>query len=64
MEVAFSDSFKKVFQKKIKSTQIENEFWERLKTFIVDPFDSRLKTHKLSGKLVGCGVSQLILRFE
>ena len=39
MEVAFSDSFKKVFQKKIKSTQIENEFRERLKTCIVDPFD-------------------------
>ena len=51
MEVAFSDSFKKVFQNKIKSTNLENEFWIRLELFINDPFDSKLKTHKLSGKL-------------
>jgi len=51
MEVSFSDSFKKVFKKRIKSTQIETEFWIRLEIFINDPFDAKLKTHKLSGKL-------------
>ena len=51
MEVSFSDSFKKVFQKRIKSTEIENEFWNRLEIFINDPFEAKLKTHKLSGKL-------------
>lgn len=51
MEVSFSDSFKKVFKKRIKSTENESEFWIRLEWFINDPFDSRLKTHKLSGKL-------------
>jgi len=51
MEVSFSDSFKKVFQKRIKSTEIEEEFWIRLELFINDPFDAKLKTHKLSGKL-------------
>ena len=50
MEVSFSDSFKKVFQKRIKSTEIENEFWNRLEIFINDPFEAKLKTHKLSGK--------------
>ena len=51
MEVSFSDSFKKAFQKRIKSTEIENEFWNRLEIFINDPFEAKLKTHKLSGKL-------------
>ena len=40
MEVSFSDSFKKVFRKRIKSTVIENEFWSRLELFINDPFDT------------------------
>jgi addiction module RelE/StbE family toxin len=51
MEVSFSDSFKKVFKKRVKSTENETEFWIRLEWFIDDPFDARLKTHKLSGKL-------------
>ncbi len=51
MEVSFSDSFNKVYKKKVKSTNIETEFWVRLELFINDPFDVRLKTHKLSGKL-------------
>ena len=51
MEVSFSDSFKKVFKKRVNSTEIEPEFWIRLELFINDPFDAKLKTHKLSGKL-------------
>jgi mRNA-degrading endonuclease YafQ of YafQ-DinJ toxin-antitoxin module len=51
MEVAFSDSFKKAFKKRIKSTDIETEFWIHLELFILDPFNTKLKTHKLSGKL-------------
>jgi addiction module RelE/StbE family toxin len=53
MEVSFSESFKRVFRKRVKSTEIESEFWNRLELFINDPFDSKLKTHKLSGKLKG-----------
>jgi hypothetical protein len=37
MEVSFSDSFKKVFRKKVKSTEIESEFWERLELIVNDP---------------------------
>jgi mRNA-degrading endonuclease YafQ of YafQ-DinJ toxin-antitoxin module len=51
MEVSFSDSFKRTFKKRIKSTDIETEFWIRLELFIKDPFDYQLRTHKLSGKL-------------
>lgn len=51
MEVSFSDSFKKVFKKRIKSTEAETEFWLRIDLFVKDPFDTKLKTHKLSGKL-------------
>jgi addiction module RelE/StbE family toxin len=51
MEVSFSDSFKKIFKRRVKSTGIETEFWFRLELFVNDPFDTRLKTHKLSGKL-------------
>lgn len=51
MEVSFSDSFKKAYRKRIKSTDTEKEFWTRLNLFIQDPFNPRLKTHKLSGKL-------------
>jgi mRNA-degrading endonuclease YafQ of YafQ-DinJ toxin-antitoxin module len=51
MEVAFSNSFKKVLKKYIIRTEIEAEFWLRLGLFIDDPFNPKLKTHKLSGKL-------------
>ncbi len=51
MEISFSDSFKKAFKKRIKNTEIEKEFWDRLDIFIRTPFEPKLKTHKLSGKL-------------
>jgi addiction module RelE/StbE family toxin len=51
MEVSFSNSFKKAFVKRIKSNETKSEFWLRLDLFITDPFDPKLKTHKLSGKL-------------
>ncbi|WP_353740582.1 type II toxin-antitoxin system RelE/ParE family toxin [Desulfoferrobacter suflitae] len=52
MEVAFSASFKRAFSKRIKGQlPLEKLFWERVETFVEDPFDKRLRTHKLSGKL-------------
>ncbi len=53
MEVSFNDSFKKAYRKRVISKETEKEFWIRLELFINDPFDSKLKTHKLSGKLKG-----------
>ena len=52
MEVSFSDSFRKVLKKKLKDNpEFEKEFWFCLQLFIEDPFHSKLRTHKLSGKL-------------
>jgi mRNA-degrading endonuclease YafQ of YafQ-DinJ toxin-antitoxin module len=51
MEVAFSDTFKKAFKKRVLSTTFEAIFWDKLNIFINDPYDSSLKTHKLTGKL-------------
>ncbi|MBN8838018.1 MAG: type II toxin-antitoxin system YafQ family toxin [Sphingobacteriia bacterium] len=53
MEVAFSQSFKKAFTKRVKGRIPEKEFWKRLELFIANPFEPQLKTHKLSGKLKG-----------
>ncbi len=52
MEVAFADSFKKAYRKRIKGKSvIENQYWQKLELFIADPFSPVLRTHKLSGKL-------------
>ena len=51
MEVSFSSSFKKTFKKLIKSTELEPNFWLRIDLFVTDPYNQKLKTHKLSGKL-------------
>ncbi|RMG00150.1 MAG: type II toxin-antitoxin system mRNA interferase toxin, RelE/StbE family [Nitrospirae bacterium] len=52
MEIGFSSSFKRAFKKKIKGhKELEEKFWRNVETFIKDPFDSALRTHKLSGKL-------------
>jgi mRNA-degrading endonuclease YafQ of YafQ-DinJ toxin-antitoxin module len=51
VEVSFSSSFRKAFKKRIKSTESERDFWFRLDLFIIEPYNLKLKTHKLSGKL-------------
>ncbi len=52
IEVAFSKPFKKAFRKRVKGDKAtEDLFWERVEAFIRDPYDERLRTHKLSGKL-------------
>ncbi|MDM8548907.1 type II toxin-antitoxin system mRNA interferase toxin, RelE/StbE family [Desulfobacterales bacterium HSG2] len=52
VKITFSSSFKRAFKKKIKNRKdLEAKFWKAVKIFAEDPFDSNLKTHKLSGKL-------------
>ncbi|MFZ1700735.1 MAG: type II toxin-antitoxin system YafQ family toxin [Pyrinomonadaceae bacterium] len=52
IEIAFSNSFKRAFKRKIGGSNTKTEkFWRAVETFQKDPFDSSLKTHKLSGKL-------------
>jgi len=52
LEISFDESFKRVYKKRIKGNiNWEIKFRNQLEIFKNNPFDSRLKTHKLSGKL-------------
>lgn len=52
IEVAFSNSFKRAYKKKIKGNpEIEILFKKKLSIFLNNPYDISLRTHKLSGKL-------------
>ena len=54
MDVSFSEQFKRTYRKRVgKNDFSEIEFRQVLKIFISNPYDARLKTHKLSGKLKG-----------
>jgi mRNA-degrading endonuclease YafQ of YafQ-DinJ toxin-antitoxin module len=51
-QVFFSSSFKRAFKKRIAGQKdLEDKFWQRVEVFANNPFDTRLRTHKLSGKL-------------
>jgi addiction module RelE/StbE family toxin len=52
IEIAFSSSFKRAFKKSVAGNAgLETKFWERVELFKNNPFDPKLRTHKLSGKL-------------
>lgn len=52
IEIAFSSSFKRAFKKSVAgNASLEDKFWRRVELFKNDPFDPKLRTHKLSGKL-------------
>lgn len=52
IDVGYSSSFTKAYKKLLKSyLEIEDKFWDKVDIFYENPFDSQLKTHKLSGKL-------------
>ena len=54
IEISPSPSFNRAYNKKVKvRKEIEEKYWKCIEIFINDPFDRRLKTHKLSGKLSG-----------
>jgi addiction module RelE/StbE family toxin len=54
MRIAFDPSFKRAYRKRIApSEKLQKKFEELLPVFISHPFDARLKTHKLSGRLQG-----------
>ncbi|MDI6766133.1 MAG: type II toxin-antitoxin system YafQ family toxin [Bacteroidota bacterium] len=52
MKVCFDPTFKKAYRKRIATSEkLKQHFFELLHVFINDPFDAKLRTHKLSGKL-------------
>jgi addiction module RelE/StbE family toxin len=52
IEIAFENSFKRSCRRKIAGNQDrERRFRQKLKLFQNNPFETSLRTHKLSGKL-------------
>ncbi len=51
MEIHYHSKFEKQFRKINKEIQILSV--EKTAIFMIDPYDSRLKTHKLHGRLDG-----------
>jgi addiction module RelE/StbE family toxin len=68
--VTWDQGFKKIYQKKVKNNaELKKKFWKAMGLFSENPFDPRLRTHKLTGKLEGlwaCSVTydyRIIFRF-
>ncbi len=52
IEIAFSSSFKRAFKRRIAGDiKYEEQFRTKLELFKNNPFEPKLKTHKLSGKI-------------
>ena len=47
-------SFKRSYKKRVShNLLLKKKFWEALELFTHNPFDTQLKTHRLTGKLKG-----------
>ena len=54
IKVSWDQGFKRVYRKKVKNyAELKGRFWDALEMFAKDPFHSRLRTHKLTGRLEG-----------
>ena len=51
--IVWTAGFKRAFKKRVVGKPYEQQFRERMVLFAEDPFDPRVKTHKLSGNLEG-----------
>lgn len=52
IEISFYPAFIKAYKKKIKNNPIlKTKFIEKIEIFKNNPYDSRLRTHKLTGEL-------------
>jgi mRNA-degrading endonuclease YafQ of YafQ-DinJ toxin-antitoxin module len=51
-EIVLSSKFRKAYKRKVRGNKsLETRFRDRAAIFQDNPFDQRLKTHKLSGEL-------------
>lgn len=54
IKITWDQSFKRSYNKKIKNNkEIKEKFWHSLELFSKDIFNSKLRTHKLTGRLQG-----------
>ena len=55
IEFIWDSKFKKNYRKIVsKNPELKSKFSERMHIFSLDPFDMKLRTHKLSGILKDC----------
>ncbi len=53
-EIVPTSGFRKAFKRKVRGNKnLEARFRDRVAIFQKDPFDPKLKTHRLSGQLQG-----------
>ncbi len=54
IEAVWDQGFKRSYRKRIhRHPHLKRQFCEKMRMFLQEPFDSQLRTHKLSGKLKG-----------
>ena len=54
ISVTWDQGFKRIYKKKVKNNEeLKKRFWETMKLFLQEPFNTHLRTHKLTGKLEG-----------
>jgi addiction module RelE/StbE family toxin len=54
IEITWDQGFKRIYKKKIKNNnELKKRFWDAMELFSKNPFNPRLRTHKLTGKLEG-----------
>ncbi len=54
IKIVWDAPFKQSYKKKIGSNEIvKTKFWKAINIFEQNPYDPKLKTHKLTGKLNG-----------
>lgn len=54
IKLVWDQRFKRIYKNKVKNNEeLKKKFWQTLEIFSHHPFDPRLRTHKLTGKLEG-----------
>jgi addiction module RelE/StbE family toxin len=54
IKISWDQGFKRVYRKKVKNDdELKSRFWSAVEMFAKDPFQPRLRTHKLTGRLEG-----------
>jgi len=54
VNLVWDQAFKRKYKKKFSTNiDLKKNFWEAMSSFSQNPFDPKLRTHKLTGKLKG-----------
>lgn len=54
INITWDRGFKRIYKKKMKNNDdLKKKFWDAMELFSKNPFNPRLRTHKLTGKLEG-----------